>query len=263
MPTALDDVAFLARSANRVDVLAALADAPHERSELEAATGISRVTAKRILDDFTDRGWVTRSGRHYETTSLGDFVEREFASFFEAMRAANRLQDVVRWLPDDGLGVDLRRLVDADVTLPTRNNPYGPFRRALATVTAADRVRELTHSLPPELLTAHCEAVTRDGQTLSVVLEAETLDEVVADAESVAVLETLLDRGADLTVYDGQIPYALGVADDAVGLLLTDDAGLPRAFVETSDDAVVSWAVTTIEEFARESRRVDRSTLSE
>lgn len=41
---ALDDIAFLARSASRVRVLETLASDPHDRAELQAATDISRVT---------------------------------------------------------------------------------------------------------------------------------------------------------------------------------------------------------------------------
>lgn len=39
---ALDDIAFLARSASRVRVLETLAADPHDRAELQAATGIPR-----------------------------------------------------------------------------------------------------------------------------------------------------------------------------------------------------------------------------
>lgn len=263
MPTALDDIAFLARSSNRVDALSVLADGPRERAELETMTGVSRVTAKRILDDLLDRGWVAKSGRTYETTPLGELVEREFSRFFETMQAANRLQDLVQWFPDDGLGFDLRRLTDADITLPTRNNPFAPFRRAIEKLTAASRVSELTHSMPLELLSVHYEAVTTDGQTLTVVLESTTLDDLLDDAESAAALETLLECGVEVSAYDGEIPYAIGVADDSVGLLLTDSVGLPRAFLETTDDTVRSWATATIDEFARDARRVDRSILTQ
>lgn len=41
---ALDDIAFLARSASRVRVLETLASDPHDRAELQAATGIPRAT---------------------------------------------------------------------------------------------------------------------------------------------------------------------------------------------------------------------------
>jgi predicted transcriptional regulator len=263
MPTALDDIAFLARSSNRVDVLSALADGSRERSDLETMTGVSRVTAKRILDDFVERGWVRKSGRAYETTALGNLVQREFAAFFETMQAANRLQDVVAWLPDDGLDFDLRRLADADITLPTRNNPFAPFRRVVEKLTGAEQVSELTHSMPPELLTAHYESVTTDGQQLTVVLEATALDEIIGEAESAAALEAMLERGTELRAHDGMIPYALCLADDSVGLVLTDGLGLPRAFIETTDDTVISWAASTIDEFSQEGWQVEPSVLKQ
>jgi hypothetical protein len=109
----------------------------------------------------------------------------------------------------------------------------------------------------------HREAVTSGEQHLTVVLEPETLDQVLGAAESAALLETMLEHGTEVRVYEGEIPYAVGVADGSVGLLLTDGVGLPRVFLETSDDAVLSWADSTVDEFSRDAWRVERSVLSQ
>ena len=50
--TALDDIAFLARSVNRVEVLETLSSGPHNRAELQEATDISRPTVGRIVNNF-------------------------------------------------------------------------------------------------------------------------------------------------------------------------------------------------------------------
>lgn len=260
--SALDDIAFLARSPNRVSVLSALADGPHERRELETEVGVSRVTAKRILDDLVERNWVSRSGRTYETTPLGDVVEREFAGFYETMQAAHRLRDVVAWLPEERLGFDLWRLDDADITVPSRNNPFAPFRRVIEKVSLAGEVHELTHSMPPELLTAHREAVTTNEQELTVVLEAPTLDELVGQAEMASTLEILLNSGAEVRSYPDEVPFAVCLADDEVGLVLSDSLGLPRAFVETDDEVVTEWAAETLDDFTDNSETFDPSALS-
>jgi hypothetical protein len=55
MTRALDDVAFLARSRNRVTVLEALSERHRSRAELEASTGVTKVTAGRV----TMRGRMT------------------------------------------------------------------------------------------------------------------------------------------------------------------------------------------------------------
>lgn len=56
---ALEIIEFHARSANRVRALNVLTEGPIERRDLEEASGISRPTLSRILDDFERRGWVT------------------------------------------------------------------------------------------------------------------------------------------------------------------------------------------------------------
>jgi len=53
VPTdAIEDVAYLVRSTNRVRILDALADDPRTRRALTEATGASRTTLDRIVNEF-------------------------------------------------------------------------------------------------------------------------------------------------------------------------------------------------------------------
>ena len=51
----LEEIEFLARSTNRVEVLRLLSTGPRTRRELAAATGASQATLGRIIEDFTER----------------------------------------------------------------------------------------------------------------------------------------------------------------------------------------------------------------
>lgn len=74
MGTPLDDVEYLARSANRVRVLETLAKGPHDRTDLQEKTGAARATLGRILGEFEERGWIRRDGAEYELMPLSDFL---------------------------------------------------------------------------------------------------------------------------------------------------------------------------------------------
>lgn len=102
MNTALDEIEFLARSPNRIRVLDALTAEPIERYDIEDATGVSRATLGRILDDFEERGWVTREGRQYETTHVGNYVDREFTGLVERFEPVPALNQVGQWFPQEG-----------------------------------------------------------------------------------------------------------------------------------------------------------------
>lgn len=81
-------------------------------------TGASSPTIGRILSDFADRRWTTRTGRTYELTPLGAFVAERFGDLRDAMETERRLRDVWRLLPREmeGFTVDL---------LPTRSSLRG------------------------------------------------------------------------------------------------------------------------------------------
>ena len=65
------EMEFLARSANRGDVLTLVAGAPHDREALAEATGASQPTLGRILRDFEERDWVRATERGYTATATG------------------------------------------------------------------------------------------------------------------------------------------------------------------------------------------------
>lgn len=90
------DTAYLARSAHRPGVLDVLTDGPLDRRTLQSATGASSPTMGRVLGDFEDRRWRTRTGSTYELTPLGAFVAERFGDLRAAMETGRRLRDVWR-----------------------------------------------------------------------------------------------------------------------------------------------------------------------
>lgn len=75
----LESIAFLARSHNRVALLATLSTGACTPSELHGSTGVARTTVGRIVNEFEERGWAQRtSDGTYVTTPAGDQVADEF-----------------------------------------------------------------------------------------------------------------------------------------------------------------------------------------
>ena len=92
---ALDDIAFLASSPNRVATLEALTAGPHKRSDLQEAIDASRSTVKRTLNGFQERRWVNRVGQEYVITPLGELVAARFTTLLETIDAGTKLREVV------------------------------------------------------------------------------------------------------------------------------------------------------------------------
>lgn len=260
---ALDDISFLARSASRVRVLETLASGPHDRAELQAATGIPRATVGRIVTEFEGRGWVKHDGRHYTTSPLGGFLVAEFRSLVEGVTTMQKLRGVIGWLPTEEFDFSLERFADADVTLPKPSDTTAPVERAAELVEEGDEVRILAFGSAPQVIEAAWRTTVYGSQSFEIIFAADILGDLVADPDIGTWLSELAgcERGAILR-YDGVVPYNLAVIDDTANFALVDEHGAPSALIESTAEAICSWAVFTINAYRREAEPLNPDTLT-
>ncbi len=263
MDSALEEIEFLARSGNRVDVLAALAEEPHTRRELVAVTGASQPTLGRILRDFEHRHWVTTGEDGYEVTATGRLVADGIGDLYGIIETEHKLRELIEWLPTAELTFDLRHLQTATVTVPTQTRPSAPVGRVIDLMRRSDRVRVLSYAFNERTLEAVADWVA-DGGTFEGVFSASAIDPVADDAVLARRLQTLVDaETATIRIYDGSVPVAVTITDDGVSLLLRDDRGRLQAALDTENSAVRSWAEETYERYWNESRPPDVNALRE
>lgn len=255
----LEAIEFLARSTNRISVLQALTGGGMERRDLEEATGVSRPTLSRILDDFETRGWVEATGRHYALTPLGAYVTAEFTDFVDRMRVDGTLADVVEYLPDAGFDFDLACLASAEVVRPAKTDALAPTTHIVRRLEAADRVQVLTYTVLADAFEA-CHRATLEGDLeVEVVFDAETLATLAADPRSVEQARRMLETGR-VGIYQAArpVPFVLIIPDDEVVVIcLSGPDGTPRAVIDTADDTVRDWAASTFAGFRDDAVRLD------
>jgi predicted transcriptional regulator len=259
MATPLDAVEFLARSENRVRALATLATGPCDRSDLVEAVGVSRVTAQRMLDDFVRHGWVTVTveDRTYRATRTGSIISEAFEALLDTVDTTQRLAAVVPWLPPE-FDVDLRRLTDARITLPTHGDPTAPVRRSTELMSEARVVRGLGTGIAPDALRVNRDCLVDGGQSFEVVFSGGVLEVISSDPRMSGWLAEMLDAGA--TVYRHEdIGLLLGEFDgEVVGFGVGDESGIPRGFIESRDPAMLEWFETTFRRYRDEAEPVER-----
>jgi predicted transcriptional regulator len=260
---ALDDIAFLARSAGRVRVLETLTSGPRDRAELQAATGIPRATVGRVVTEFEARGWVGHDGRRYSLSPLGRFLAVEFGSLIEGVETMRKLRGVIEWLPTEEFDFSLERFADADVTLSRPSNTSAPVERAAELVDEGEEVRILAFGSAPSVLEAAHRRTVRGTQSFEIVFAAETLDALVADVDVGAWLRELAacERGAVLR-YDGVVPYNLAVIGGTANFALIDEHDAPSALIESADPEIHSWAVSTFDAYRRGSEPLGPDALT-
>ena len=242
MDRVLAEMEFLARSANRGDVLTLVSEAPHDRQALARETGASQPTLGRILRDFEERNWVRATDSGYTATATGRLVAAGLTELSESLAAELHLRQISEWLPTDDLGFDLGRLGEATITTPTQTRPSAPISRVIELIEAAHRVRIFSHAFNEQTLAAVVEWVT-DGGQFEGVFSAAAIDAVAHEPALRGQLQQLQAAdGANIRVIEDAIPLAVTVADDTVSLLLRDDDGRLQAAVDTNDPEVEVWA---------------------
>jgi predicted transcriptional regulator len=250
MESALSEIEFIALSPNRVAVLRRLAQERHTRTDLAVATGASQATLGRILRDFEERSWIRRVDGGYVTTATGELVAEGFFDLLDVVELEGDLRPIVRYLPADELGFDLRRLDDATITVPSGTKPNAPVKRVLDFLRTAADVRVFSHAFNEGSLRVIEERVSSGEMTFEGVFSRSALDAVADEAGLRRRLGSLLDAPtARVRVRDGAIPLAVTVADGVVHMLLRDENGILQASIDTDDATVSGWARETFDAY--------------
>lgn len=260
----LEEIAFLARSPNRVRVLNALRAEPMERRDLEDNTDVSRATLARILEDFEERGWVTQTGRQYETTQVGDYAAQEFTDLLQRFEPVPVLNEVVQWFPEEGFDFDLACLAGAEVIRPTKSDPLAPTTHITRRLQTADRVRVLSYSHIPGVLDVCWRGTVEGSLELESVVDRDVLDRIGTDPRMVDRAQEMIESGqVEMFVYQGTIPSTVFIVDDMVLLCLSGGEGAPQAVIETTNETVRSWAESTIDTYRSEGESLDPRSFTE
>ena len=255
MTTALDDVDFLTRSEHRVTVLKALADEPHEYTELKNLTGVSRVTLNRLLAQFEEKGWIVEN-EQYEITPVGEIIASDLQVLLETTELAQELQDVVQWLPTAIMDFDLRQLNNAKVATVTSNEPYKPIERAYALCEPASRSRYIGNGTSASFARMAADKIPSGDDRFAVVFSSSAVDAIAESPKSAALHREMIEHGWDIYEHETTLPVSMGVYDGTVLMLLVDTNGTERGFVESDDPIVRTWAEDTFDQYKKEATAV-------
>lgn len=269
VPTdALDTVAYLARSPNRVRILDALADAPATRRALTDATGASRTTLDRIVNEFEDRGWAERDpdGR-YVATATGRALVDALDPALDAVTAIHHLGDAVAWLPRDELDIGLEHFSDARLRRPENDDPVETGRYFADLIREADEFRVMSEWAPPEALAGpmHEEIVAGDLDATFVVT-SEVSARVFEDPGQRERWREMLSTNAESWLVDGQVPCNLFVFDDTVLLKSSGPDAVQESYgvpIESTNPRVREWALELFEQYREDGARVTPDALAE
>ena len=247
----LEEIEFLARSANRIEVLAALVEQPQTRQTLADRVGISQPTLGRILRDLTDRRWITTDddGR-YRATATGELVTTGITDLRERLATETKLREVIEWFPAEAVDVDFQHFADARITTPTQTRPNAPIQRMLELLGETDHAQLLSHAFNEQKLRLIHERTVDGDLTTEGIFGADAIDAIAATDDLRGLLADIVAAdAAEIRIVSEDIPVAVEITDSRTHLLLRNDEGIVRASLDTDNDAVRSWAERTHEQY--------------
>lgn len=247
---ALEDIAYLARSANRVRLLDELVSGASTRSDLTERTGIARTTVGRIVKEFEERGWVERTaGGGYTATPTGRQVVAEFTPLVDSMTVIRILGETVAWFQATEQQISLHHLRDATVWRPERTDPMAPTAAYMDDLRTAAEFHCLVGVAPPiSFEKAMQDGVVERGMRVEHVISESEYTYLRDDPERSKRWREYIGAGANVYRYDGTVSINLVVLDATVYIAKSQsDYGEPYTVIESDDEVVRSWAHEVIE----------------
>lgn len=257
----LEKVEFLARSPNRVDLLDILAErGPVSRDVLKDELAVSRSTLQRNLRQLEDREWIRRVDDEYDITALGKRVLLDLRNLVRTMRLDTKLAPIVKWLPPDAFDFDLRLLADATVTLSTPSDPYAPVTRHIQALESSESYRGLLPSVDSRAIELGKRRMTRgETEKAEIVIERAVAETLRATPSYERQFEEIVETGLmDVYVYEGHLPFYLGLIDDTVQIGAEDASGMQRALLEVDHPEVIAWAEKTFETYKQQATKITK-----
>jgi predicted transcriptional regulator len=248
--------AVLEAVTRRLEFLESLAEKPKDKRMLVDELEVSRTTTDRGVRELETVGLVEYADGRFALTAIGEVAVFGLFDLLDTIKLRRELDPILRWVPAGTLDIDLELLADAEIFLPEPGNPWAMVNRHVQVLKEAD---DGCAMLPLTGLHA-CEAlhsrIINEGAVVELVVEPNVADTFQSNPEYAELVDEMLatDRH-DIYVYDGDIPYFIGVFNETAQMGVDSD-GEPRAMLETDSPEVVDWVEQKYDAYKQQSQKL-------
>lgn len=251
MDTAVEELQFLTQSENRVLALTALsADGPLGRDELEARLDTSHRTVIRVVNTFSDRGYLTETPSGLRLTPFGTRLAECIDTFVSEAETALEYRPLLRHAPPRFEALPLDALDGAEHVVASESDPFAVLDRLLAARADATRIREIAPAVEQKSLDQLARRV-EDGEDLDVeIVVPESASDAAASRPEYREQHrtTLTADGVDIYVHPGPIRFAAGVVGDTAAVAVGRN-GRPHALALSDAPEMQAWVTALFEEY--------------
>ena len=213
------------------------------KRELVDRLSVSRSTVDRGIRELESAGLLARSTAGYRRTLFGELLLSEYDSFASTAETLCGGRTLLTDLPPS-FDLDPVLLEDATVETASQHAPHHPVT-ALCSLLAEGRwIQTVFPAVFPQVLNQWLALCDDEMIRADIVLTEPVVGELVGSHTE--RLRQLLDRSClSLHQVDDGPSYGLVIAesesDATAGVVVMDDRGGARAFIETDAEPAVSW----------------------
>lgn len=248
------DDELLEIAVGRRPVLAALAESPRHRRELQEKLDISKTTCHRIVRTFDDRGLLERTDKGYTLSKKGELVAQQTDQYHRNIRAACLLEPIAARFEESEVDFDLELFADARVTRPEPDNPTVPINREFQIFRDSETHLKVDYNqyIPPLYIEQLADIIVEQGMQFEHVLPKEMVEQQLsqfpdlhrkqADGEIEAQVKYRICE---------DVPFGMVIFDRSHVVLRAydDETGSVEVMVDTDDPDAVAWAEDVYEHY--------------
>jgi predicted transcriptional regulator len=213
------------------------------KRELVDRLSVSRSTVDRGIRELESAGLLARSAEGYCRTLFGELLLSEYDSFATTAETLCGGQSLLADLPP-GFDLDPVLLEDATVVTASQYAPHQPVSALCSVLGEARWVQTVFPAVFPQVLDEWLSLCDEEIIRADIVLTEPVVAELVG-THTDTLQQLLEDSCLSLHQVDDGPSYGLVIAESestaTAGVVVMDDRGGARAFIETDAEAAVSW----------------------
>jgi predicted transcriptional regulator len=257
-PTALSPLAVLETVLQRREILTCLLNEPSDKRALVDALGISRATVDRSVRELETLGLLTYGDGRFTVTAIGELATFGLCDLAETITLRQQLAPFLQWVPAGSLDIDLHHLADAELLVPEPGDPWAMVNRHVQVLKDMTSLRCLLPLTGLHAIEVLHDRIVHASARCEAVIEPCVADTFRSSPDYADRVEDMraTDR-FELFVYEGSLPYFLGVFAEQVQIGVDED-NQPRAMLETAAAEVREWAEQTYNEYKQQAEPIER-----
>lgn len=213
------------------------------KRELVGRLSVSRSTVDRGVRELESAGLLAHSAEGYRRSLFGELLLSEYDQFATTAETLCGGQSLLADLPP-GFDLDPVLLEDATVVTASRYAPHQPVSALCSVLSEARWVQTVFPAVFPQVLDQWLSLCDGEMIRADIVLTEPVVAELVG-THTGTLRQFLEESRLSLHQVDDGPSYGLVIAESestaTAGVVVMDDRGGARAFIETDAKAAVSW----------------------